>query len=392
MAERLVFLVPGFFGFEALGELRYFHRVEQALEQSLRRRGCEARIVTCPTQPTGSIPRRADRLRRRVLESGGLEAEELYFVGHSTGGLDVRLLLTPGVRLAEDESEERIASLTRAAVTVATPHHGTPLASFLTTVQGRSLLVLLAALATSREGRGTLYLASQALGLLARLGDVLGRRRGALDQLSHQVLSRVRFQEDDPIWEYLREIGSDQGAILQLTPEAMHLFNAAVSDRPGVSYTCVATAAPRPPAGYGLRDLPPQRAALRLVFVLLYGLAARPHRHYPYPEPDPELHALLESELPFPIGVRSNDGIVPTRSQLRGALLRAVLADHLDVVGQYHRPGEPLSDWLPSGARFDPRRFERVWDAIGAEIARAGGPRAADRSAPAASLRSRPRR
>ena len=94
---RIVYLVPGFFGFTAVGAVSYFHDVEQTLDRALRRRGVEARIVRCRTQPTASIPRRTDDLRKQVIRSGGLRAGELHFIGHSTGGLDVRMLLTPGV-------------------------------------------------------------------------------------------------------------------------------------------------------------------------------------------------------------------------------------------------------------------------------------------------------
>ena len=69
--ERLVFLVPGFFGFTSVGAVSYSKEVEQALGRALARRGVEARVVRCATQPTASIPRRADRLRRQVLARGG---------------------------------------------------------------------------------------------------------------------------------------------------------------------------------------------------------------------------------------------------------------------------------------------------------------------------------
>jgi triacylglycerol lipase len=127
MATRIVFLVPGFFGFTSSGAVSYFEDVEQTLSRALSGRGVEARIVRCMTQPTASIPRRADALRRQVVASGGLRARELHFIGHSTGGLDVRMLLSPGVKIASGDSEERIARLTKTATSVTTPHHGTPL-------------------------------------------------------------------------------------------------------------------------------------------------------------------------------------------------------------------------------------------------------------------------
>ena len=48
----------------------------------------------------------------------------LHFVGHSTGGLDIRLLLTPGVHLVRGDAEERVATHARSAITLATPHFG----------------------------------------------------------------------------------------------------------------------------------------------------------------------------------------------------------------------------------------------------------------------------
>ncbi len=89
MRSRLVFLVPGFFGFTSIGAISYFERVEQTLRRALRRHGIEARIHRCRTQPTASIPQRVDALRRQVMGRGGLEATDLHFVGHSTGGLHV---------------------------------------------------------------------------------------------------------------------------------------------------------------------------------------------------------------------------------------------------------------------------------------------------------------
>ena len=137
MAKRIVFLVPGFFGFTSVGAVSYFEDVERTLDRALRKRGIQARIVCCATQPTASIPRRAEALRRQVLRSGGLKARELHFVGHSTGGLDVRMLLTPGVNISDGDAEARIARLTKTAICVATPHHGTPLANHFTPCRAR---------------------------------------------------------------------------------------------------------------------------------------------------------------------------------------------------------------------------------------------------------------
>ena len=222
MAKRLVFLVPGFFGFTSVGAVSYFEDVEQVLAQALRRRGVDARIVRCTTQPTASIPRRTDGLRQQVIAARGLRARELHFVGHSTGGLDVRMLLTPGVQIAGGATAERIARLTRTAISVSTPHHGTPLANHFMTIQGQTLLLVLSALATSGQGRRAILAAAKAIAMVARLDDCLGRDEGPLDRVSEGVLRRIRFDRRDPVWKYLGEIEQDQGAVLQLTPKGSH--------------------------------------------------------------------------------------------------------------------------------------------------------------------------
>ncbi|MBN9203684.1 esterase/lipase family protein [Methylibium petroleiphilum] len=389
MSKGLVFLVPGFFGFTSLGSVSYFERVECFLAAALARRGYAARVVRCATQPTASIPRRAELLRRQVLRHGGLRADELHFVGHSTGGLDVRMLLTPGVRLRGNVDRnigERIAERTRSAISVATPNHGTPLASHFLTLDGQTLLLILSGLATSSPGRRTVQAAAAAVALAARLDDWLGRDEGPLDRVAAGLLRRIRADHRDPVWKYLREIERDQGAVLQLTPEGMELFNAAVADRPGVAYVCIAAAAPDPgsqPAGLELAD--PEYLALRSLFRGLHALASRPHRRYAPPGPDASIRRALRRALGFAPSAASNDGFVPLYSQLHGHLLHAARADHLDLVGHFSLAGGRTADWLPSGAGYTSDDFDRTWNAVADAIA------AVPRRRPAQAISDRPR-
>jgi hypothetical protein len=378
MTKRLVFLVPGFFGFSSVGAVNYFEDVERSLGRALHRHGVEARIVRCMTQPTASIPRRADVLRRQVISNGGLRAQELHFVGHSTGGLDVRMLLTPGVKIASDNSEHRIARLTRTAISVATPHHGTPLANHFITVQGQTLLLVLSALATSGQGRGAILAAAKAIALVARLDDWLGRTEGPLDRIAENLLRKLRFDRRDPAWEYLAEIERDQGAVLQLTPEGIDLFDAAVADSPGIDYGCVVAGVPKPREAFKPKELlDPEYVVLRALFRLLHGLTATPHPRYPYPPPAKALQRQLDRGLGFKATPRISDGIVPTLSQLHGRLLHVARADHLDLVGHYTLASGGTANWLPSGAGFTPEGFDAVWDAVAAAIANRGRARLA---------------
>ena len=371
--NRVVYLVPGFFGFTSVGAVSYFHDVERSLDRALRRRGVEARIVRCRTQPTASIPRRADDLRKQVIRSGGLRASALHFVGHSTGGLDVRMLLTKGVKISNGDSEERIARLTKTAVTVATPHHGTPLANHFISVQGQALLLVLSALATSGQGRGAVLAAAKAIALFARLDDWVGRRDTALDRVADNLLRKIRFDRRDPTWQYLGEIERDQGAVLQLTPEGIELFDAAVADRAGVDYGCVVAGVPRPSETFRMKELlDPEYVALRALFRLLYALTAQPHPRYPYPKTTAATQRRLDRGLGFAATPGASDGVVPTLSQLHGRLLHVARADHLDVVGHFTLAGGSSGDWLPSGAGFTPEAFDATWEAVAAAIAGGG--------------------
>lgn len=371
MTQRMVFLVPGFFGFDSVGTVNYFDDVVRSLEAALRRRGVDARIVRCMTQPTASIPRRADVLRRQVIRSGGLGAVELHFVGHSTGGLDVRMLLTPEVKIARGDSEARIAGLTKTATSVASPHHGTPLANHFVSVQGQTLLLVLSALATSGQGRGAILAAAKAVALVARLDDWLAGEDGPLDRIAEGLLRRIRFNRRDPAWKYLGEIERDQGAVLQLTPEGMDLFDAAVADCPGIDYGCVVSGVPKPREAFKLTELAdPEYVVLRALFRLLHALTARPHPRYPYPKPTKAAQRQLDQGLGFRVTGQISDGIVPTLSQLHGRVLHAARADHLDLVGHYTLAGGGTANWLPSGASFTPEAFDATWDAVAAAIAK----------------------
>lgn len=370
MSKTLVYLVPGFFGFAQLGDLNYFRGVTNQLRASLVARGVDADIVGCATQPTGSIPRRAARLLARVVETGGLEADPLHFVGHSTGGLDVRLLLSPGARISDDGREQEIAPRTRTVTCLSTPHHGTPLATFFTTIQGRRLLLLLATLAASPEGRVSLYAAGRLLAFAARADDVFGRTDTLLDHVTRRLLRDLSRERQNAVWEYLRDIANDQGAILQLTPEAMHLFAASTGDAPDVSYGCVVASAPQPPFAYRPRELASPRGLLMsAVFTFMHTLTARLHPRYPYPAVSETLRGAIEAGVGVALTSRTNDGVVPARSQVHGRLLHAARGDHLDIVGQFLHPEDPLSNWLPSGSHFGSGEFRAVWDAVAEHIA-----------------------
>jgi len=376
-----IYLVPGFFGFNEIGSLNYFNRVSEVLGEALAAHAVQAEIIETDTLPTGSIRRRALRLLDTVCARGGLEQDHLHFVGHSTGGLDVRMLLTPGVRLRDTGEDAEISARTRTAVTLSTPHYGTPLANFFTSLNGRNLLYLLTLLATSVPGRYSLYLGSRLLLTAVKLHRAVGRQENLLDAFTDKVLARLKPARGDDLWQFVQEISRDQGAMVQLTPEALDLFNGAARDRESVRYVSFVSASPPPNLAsfvFKRRDL--FEAFTHLVYAASYTIAGREHSQYPYPTPPEDTMSMIRGALPFPPGPGTSDGVVPTLSQIWGRLGGVALGDHLDVVGQFHHAsrGKAYSPWVKSGSGFNEERFRRLWGEIAGAIAESqteGGPK-----------------
>jgi hypothetical protein len=195
-----------------------------------------------------------------------------------------------------------------------------------------------------------------------------------MDSLAENILRRVRPERGDALWEFVREIAGDQGAIVQLTPESMDLFNASVPDHEDVKYACFVTASPPP----RLRSFPVDlrniyRSVTHMVYAISYTIASREHRHYPYPVPDKATLDEMHSLLPWPIDSGTNDAIVPALSQLWGRLGGVVNGDHLDVVGQFQQRDRNslYTTWLFSGSGFDENRFRKLWFEIAKIVAEA---------------------
>lgn len=112
----VVVFVPGLGSFSPINpgilRIEYFRGVEQALEGH----GASTYFPTLP--PFAGIAQRA-----RVLadDLSTLKVDRIHLIAHSMGGLDSRYCIH------HFDPERRIASL----VTIATPHRGTPLASWV---------------------------------------------------------------------------------------------------------------------------------------------------------------------------------------------------------------------------------------------------------------------
>jgi hypothetical protein len=356
------------FGFARLASFDYFGHVAQAIEARFRARGKAVQTRVCEVHPTSSIRRRASRLARMIDETAGPH-DPIHVVGHSTGGLDARLVASPGANLGDEHGDrlgwiERLRSVT----TINTPHYGTPLATFFATVNGQRLLYAISALTVAALKLGAPPLAATSA-LVAAFGRgassrLLGLELDLVDRTADAIIKVLDEASSRELRAWLRLLRDDQGGIVQLTPEAMDLFQASVRDRPSVKYQCVATYVPEA----GLFDRfstvrSPWLALSATLFGVLHGITARHDDHYPCAPRERQierLRALLGEVLPL----TASDGIVPLASQLWGEIAWIGRADHLDVVGHFHGREDGHNDWLASGARFNRMRFDTMMDRV----------------------------
>jgi len=361
-----IYLSPGLFGFARLAGFDYLQHVRQALAERFDRRGRSVEIRVADVHPSASIRRRAVRLAQLVSDTSGSDRGPIHLLGHSTGGLDLRLVISPSARLGEDV-EGRLAWLDRVAsvTSMNTPHFGTPLAAVFATPNGQRLLHAVAAItvASLRLGAPPLAASSVLVAALARTRAWAGLESRLIDRVTDALLRALDPESSREVQEWMSRIQDDQGAIFQLTPESMDLYSATVEDRPGLRYQCTVSHAPPSSARDWLAHVrSPWLPVSAALFHLLHLATSERHPRYPCAPADGGEAALrtFSAELLPP---EANDGIVPLRSQLWGEPVWLGRADHLDVVGYFGRR-EGTAGWLASGAHFDRESFETMMDRI----------------------------
>ena len=188
-----IYLIPGFFGFATIGKITYFHHVRDLLERDFKRAGLEVAIHEVQTLPTSSIRKRA-KVLFDTIEKTASPSGPILLVGHSTGGLDARMFATPAANIdADPQKLEEYASRVRAIVTVATPHYGTPIASFFNSMLGAKILYLasLATVYTLQFGKLPLSMLLFVGRIITRADDYIGFRNSVLDQFLRFALCRL---------------------------------------------------------------------------------------------------------------------------------------------------------------------------------------------------------
>ena len=366
-----VFLIPGFFGFSSLGRLKYFNGVGDIIGAEFARRGIAARVVEIDTLPTASIRRRAASLLEFVTRMSDRSAGPIHLVGHSTGGLDARLLVCPNADLQSHEKQALIQRV-ESVVTVACPHFGTPLASAFGGALGKPALKLgaLALFCLLTHGQLPLGVALQFVRLLTQLDDLVGLKQTVADELFEKLLSELGDQERRQLLGFLDGVSHDQSLLLQLTEAGCDLLNATTGKPERLRYGCVVTCGARPSLKTAwTHSLDVYAQSLHALYGVLHWLASRADASW-FGHIQPATQVALERDLGRRAELRDNDGIVPTLSQIWGDYLGAVQADHLDVVGHFgYADAGTGADWLPSGSGFGQREFEKLWRSVGTYLA-----------------------
>ncbi|NOK07783.1 esterase/lipase family protein [Corallococcus exercitus] len=365
MANRhRVYLVPGFFGFTQMGDketerIAYFQNVPRLLEQRFKERGIDARVHAVASAPTSGLEARARAVFREMARTANEDDAQLHLVGHSTGGLDARSVVSPRMAGEAPAFVKRV----RSVVTLSTPHYGTPLASFFHQGDvGKTLLRylwLFTFLTLHRKAMPLRTAALQACYWLVLRSEEAKLPPNLFNQIVRLTADLSENEREDLI-RFFSQVGENQALIQDLMPASMRTFNADTANREGVRYGCVVTGAPPPTLALLLRLTPD--ALIYGIFSFLYGRSAPLSRELQVPERTEAQSQALQDAFGRKFESWS-DGIVPSRSQVWGQVLHVAKADHMDVVGHFDQPPEYIS-WLKSGAHFQEPQFQATWDRV----------------------------
>ena len=366
----IVVLIPGFLGFDALPGLRYFHN---DFVKGLRSALPDARVIVTDTIPIGSLVVRQDALMKQLQEQLGTHAHaQLHLIGHSTGGVDARLLLarTPlkantwaqvgytDAAFPADEVRKRIAHV----IGIASPHRGTwlvahrdvgelskRLSSLIALLTGDPRLLLSVLFDTSTLG--LLLSAPRNLSKIADFVEEIVNNRALIHDLHPYVITGDQPLEDNGCGAEQPIDPGHQARLLSVvvmvarrrTGLLARALNSVPLRTDVVLYRWLRkrcelcdTDAHRLLSKLSNED---RSRDTRAIATLKHWL----DRRKPIAGPD---------RKPPEINDRVGDAIVTAVRQLfrpedPEELLGVVFADHLDVIGHFDRPSCLLPSWLP---------------------------------------------
>jgi len=376
-SDHRVILIPGFLGFNALGDHGYFAQtVGQTLANRLEKADLAGPIEVdaFETIPAGSLDERADKLREQLREVLWRHPNaKFHLVGHSTGGLDAELLLrTPRPKQRRTAEDEQVRDAVRSIVTIAAPLAGTslassPLARFFAIDSPGDLLEAPLALLLLRGPRAAIAGLRAIAGLLLCDSAVASLVRGVLQSRgigSSYALSLIltRALIDDLRPEIVERVLDEE------TREDPKLARV-----PRFRFVTIARRALKPTAASALfqllysatADATPKDAR---VDELGRQLAARADK----------LRVIGAHPLPR-LDAAASDGVVNTFRQLLVAsdvslaseldrVVALVVADHIDVVGYFEGKDGQANGFLSSGSDFRDGQFNELHQAIAQTI------------------------
>lgn len=422
MSDVHVVLVPGFGGFDVLGNLQYYAGLTPLLARWQDEGPDARRRVTLhyfDNLPAASVHARALRLRdylaKRVARREFRVGDHLVLVGHSTGGLDVRALLRrlsagggAGVSHVDGGrydavvvEDRRLLAMIRGVAFLSVPHLGTNSASWvrdhaaaqkalrvtlrraveLRRLPGPSELPLVATWALSRVARS---------GLLDAARDALAESDDGRPGLSSAEAANAR-EAYAQIELWTRNIDADAMALDDLAVREGERATEAIARREaerevwsryGVETLSFATVArcpddPSRVARMGPLSLvnpltwpdPRPRPDVDLVFRLAYRACVGG----PLEAPADAAGVTFDGRR-RPVAAWENDGVVNTASMLwpDGPRTVVVDGDHADIMGHYRavdaREGSARRyyayDLFQSASGFSARDFDRVWESV----------------------------
>ena len=409
---QLVFLIPGFLGFDHFQDFAYFASrcaltLRATLSQRVPRGGPEVRVITVPIPPTAGLATRqralAKTLQRRaqaLAQAEGLEIDGIHLVGHSSGGVDAQLLTMERPLMVQTNWSNLdgmdiswLRARLRSVISLASPHQGTcfaadPLARLLAAGDALHLLER-----TGPALKELLQLGAALPGLITDpdvpelLGGVLGSAAGR-KFLSGLWSSRDLINGLVPDWSVGRygSLGTPLPVLRRsfitvagLSPSVQRgsleclQKRARVREQPKAQLSDQAPATPPDALFLLLSSLTSGRnTGCALHGPLLSGSEEALRRALR--DPSRVISAAPEL-LPQEVDAALNDGVVNSVRQLIDPsdpheLAGVVIADHFDVIGHFDRtlwvtdpktseekPVHVVSGLLHSGSEFRDNQF-----------------------------------
>ncbi|MEY2931733.1 MAG: hypothetical protein RL033_2482 [Pseudomonadota bacterium] len=367
----VIVLVPGLLGFGSFGPkaapvISYFRHVQLELERVF---SSELQLTQLPQfyvhepPPTGPLELRVSSLAvalEQLLAERGADTR-FHIIGHSTGGVDARLLMNLAYLPPNGPSrveKERLRARVASVVSVAAPQQGAafaenfgPLVPFVVAgpvsnvLSGLYLVSILNAARAQHHSSDQRYFAAAVVALIKSLvAPVTGSQQ--LVQLATVLQPEVAAQVE----RFLQNIVDDHRLVDDLRPDAMRSLNAQVAAGDTFPVRYFVTVSPPP-----VWSIEPARALYAAAY---HWASPRNGRGAAFPRGE-----WLGPQPPGHDTPAANDGVVPSASQAHtqsggGGLPYLLLADHLDVVGHFSGIGETL---FKSGSDFTPARFGELW-------------------------------